>query len=327
MKLAKLFAESGAAAVHLEDQLHGGKKCGHQSGKVVVPTKDHIDRLVATRLQWDILGSNNILIARTDAESARLLSSTSDPRDHQDLLGASNKACGISLSQHLSDLKSKGATPAQLACDEEEWLETAELMTFEQAAARHIETQKGSATAEKFVERTKGLTIFQARSLAQELCGETLHWDCEAVRTTEGFYRTRGGIDAAVRRAIAYAPYADMLWLETSQPTLVEASDYARQIRNVCPDKMLVYNLSPSFNWTAQGFDDGRLRSFIWDLAKEGFALQLISLAGLHSSGLGMWELAKAYKDDGMLAYVNLVQRPERELGCDVLTHQKWYVA
>ncbi|KAH0076981.1 isocitrate lyase, partial [Aureobasidium melanogenum] len=124
--------------------------------------------------------------------------------------------------------------------------------------------------------------------------------------------------------AIEFAPFADLLWLETGDPSVQKAAGFAKEIREVHPGKKLVYNLSPSFNWMGHGFSEDQLKNFIWDLGKEGFVLQLISLAGLHSTATISNELAKGFKTDGMLAYVNLVQRRERELGCDVLTHQKW---
>jgi len=115
-----------------------------------------------------------------------------------------------------------------------------------------------------------------------------------------------------------------MLWLETKKPDIEEARAFARRIRAKSPGKWLVYNLSPSFNWSAHGYSDADLKNFIWDLAKEGFVLQLISLAGLHADAVVMAELAQRYKTEGMLAYVELIQRKEKEIGCDVLTHQKW---
>lgn len=132
---------------------------------------------------------------------------------------------------------------------------------------------------------------------------------------------------AAIKRSLAFAPYADMLWLETKRPSLTQARDFSRKIRapgGPGEGKWLVYNLSPSFNWLAEGFDDAHLKSFVWDMAKEGFVLQLISLAGLHSGAAATYELSKAFKTEGMKAYVELVQKKEKEIGCDVLTHQKW---
>lgn len=131
-------------------------------------------------------------------------------------------------------------------------------------------------------------------------------------------------MEAATKRALAFGPYADLLWVETGDPNVSVAAKLGRAVREVYPGKGLVYNLSPSFNWMAHGFTPETLKSFIWDIAKEGFVLQLISLAGLHSTATISNELAKAFKKDGMKAYVDLVQRREKELGCDVLTHQKW---
>ncbi len=129
---------------------------------------------------------------------------------------------------------------------------------------------------------------------------------------------------AATKRAIEFAPYSDLLWLETADPNVEKGAKFAGEIRTAHPGKQLVYNLSPSFNWMGQGFNEESLKSFIWDLAKHGFVLQLISLAGLHSTATITAELSRDFKTDGMLAYVKLVQRREKDLGVDVLTHQKW---
>jgi len=149
-------------------------------------------------------------------------------------------------------------------------------------------------------------------------------FDWDAPRTREGFYHYKAGLPAATKRAIEFAPYADLCWLETATPNVEKAAGFAKDIRDKHPGKKLVYNLSPSFNWMAQGFDESSLKSFIWDLPKYGFVLQLVSLAGLHSTAAVSNELSKAFATDGMLAYVNLIQKREKELGVDVLTHQKW---
>jgi isocitrate lyase len=177
---------------------------------------------------------------------------------------------------------------------------------------------------EHYREAASGKSNTEARNIAASIVGSEIDWDWDSPRTREGYYHTTGGIDTAVSRALAFAPYADLIWLETKTPDLKQAQSFARRIREKFPGKWLVYNLSPSFNWSAHGYSDADLKRFIWDLAQEGFVLQLVSLAGLHSNAVGFAELAQRFKTDGMLAYVETVQRKEKEMGCDVLTHQKW---
>lgn len=170
-------------------------------------------------------------------------------------------------------------------------------------------------------------SISDSRLLAKELLGREVFFSWDIPRTREGYYHYRAGLPAAIKRSLAFAPYADLLWLETKRPSVAEAVGFARQVRapgGPGEGKWMVYNLSPSFNWLSEGFSEAQLKSFVWDLAKEGFVLQLVSLAGLHSGAAVTCELARRFKTDGMLAYVELVQRREKELGCDVLTHQKW---
>lgn len=187
---------------------------------------------------------------------------------------------------------------------------------------------------QEHVQQNPNTSLTQRSRLAASLSpSETApSFSIDIPRTREGFYHYRAGLHAATKRAIEFAPYADLLWLETADPSVEKAAGFAREIKAATEGmglggkggKSLVYNLSPSFNWAGHGFTNSALRDFIWDLGREGFVLQLISLAGLHSTATITNELSKGFKKDGMLAYVDLVQRREKELGCDVLTHQKW---
>lgn len=328
MKLAKLFAENGAAAVHFEDQMHGGKKCGHLAGKVLVPTGEHINRLKAARFQWDVMGTENLVLARTDSESGKLLSSSIDVRDHEFILGVADPSVE-SLAETLATMEAKGASGAEIDAFEAQWVKSTKLVTFDEAAVAHFkahnvsDSQIESYTSAVAADRDMGITA--RRKLASAITPSApVYWNWDIPRTREGFYHFRAGMPAATKRALAFAPYADMLWVETGDPNVQVCRDLGRAVRSRYPGKPLVYNLSPSFNWMAHGFTQETLKSFIWDIAKEGFVLQLVSLAGLHSTATISSELARRFKTDGMGAYVEVVQRREKELGVDVLTHQKW---
>lgn len=196
------------------------------------------------------------------------------------------------------------------------------------AAVSHFQNEGLSqAQIGEYIQKVSGdrnMPLGQRRVLAAKYTNTQIFFSWDIPRTREGYYHYRAGITAATKRAIAFAPYADLLWLETPKPDVAVAAAFAKEIRTAFPGKQLVYNLSPSFNWTRQSFSAEALKSFIWDLARHGFVLQLVSLAGLHSTAAATAELSRAFRDDGMLAYVDLVQNRERELGVDVLTHQKW---
>ena len=230
-ELMKAMIEAGAAAVHFEDQLASAKKCGHMGGKVLVPTQEFIQKLIAARLAADVMGVPTILIARTDANGAGLLTSDIDERDRPFLTGG---------------------------------------------------------------------------------------------RTSEGFFAVKEGLDQAISRGLAYAPYADMIWCETSEPNLEEAARFAHAIHAQYPGKLLAYNCSPSFNWKKK-LDESTIAKFQKELALMGYKFQFITLAGFHVLNLGMFELAQAYRDSGMTAYSRLQEiefEREADSGYRAVKHQ-----
>ncbi|CAL9728763.1 mitochondrial 2-methylisocitrate lyase Icl2p [Monosporozyma unispora] len=329
MKLAKLFVEKGAAAIHLEDQLVGGKRCGHLGGAVLVPTSTHLTRLLATRFQWDVMGAENLIIARTDSCNSKLLSSSSDPRDHKYIKGIITPYT-VPWSEEVTALETQKAPQRQIGDAEQEWYTKNTLYTVDEA----VKLQMNSADFAKYVNLTQKvmkdlkrnyLSIRERLQISQQVNPtNNVIFDYESPRTKEGYYMFNGCMDAAIERTKLFAPFADMLWLETKTPNLDQAKSFAQEIHKDWPNSKLVYNLSPSFNWSEHGFTNETLQSFIWDLAKEGFILQLVSLAGLHVDGISFWELAKMFETQGMKAYIDLVQQKEKDLKCDLLTHQKW---
>jgi isocitrate lyase len=230
-ELMRAMIEAGAAGVHFEDQLAAEKKCGHLGGKVLVPTSQFIRTLGAARLAADVLNVPTVLIARTDALSATLLTSDVDEVD----------------------------------------------APF-----------------------------------------------CTGKRTAEGFFEVQDGLDAAIGRSLAYAPYADVLWFETSTPDLGEAREFAQAIHERHPRKLLAYNCSPSFNWK-KALSDDEIASFQQQLGEWGYRFQFITLAGFHSLNAGMFELARGYRERGMTAYVELQQREFalEEVGYTATKHQR----
>ena len=214
-ELMRSMIEAGAAGVHYEDQLASEKKCGHLGGKVLVPTGQFIRTLTAARLAADVAGVPSVLIARTDALSATLLTSDHDPRDREFVTGE---------------------------------------------------------------------------------------------RTTEGFFHVRDGIEPAIQRSLAYAPYADVLWFETSTPDMDDAKKFAEAIHAEFPGKLLAYNCSPSFNWK-KALDDDQIARFQKDLGAMGYKFQFVTLAGFHALNASMFELARGYAENGMTAYVELQEK------------------
>ena len=232
-ELMKAMIEAGAACVHFEDQLSSVKKCGHLGGKVVVPTSEFIQKLIAARLAADVMGVPVLVMARTDANSAGLLTSDVDPRDRE---------------------------------------------------------------------------------------------FCTGKRTVEGFFEVRCGIEAAIARGIAYAPYVEMLWCETAEPNLEEARRFAEGVHREHPGKMLAYNCSPSFNWKKK-LDDATIAKFQRELAAMGYKYQFVTLAGFHAMNLSLFELSRAYKDRGMAAYSRLQEKEfarEHEYGYGAVKHQRF---
>jgi isocitrate lyase len=231
-ELMKAMIRAGAAGVHFEDQLASVKKCGHMGGKVLVPTQEAVQKLVAARLAADVMGVPTIVLARTDAEAADLLTSDVDENDKPFLTGE---------------------------------------------------------------------------------------------RTPEGFFKTRKGIDQAISRGLAYAPYADMVWCETGTPDLKFAKKFAEAIRKKFPGKLLSYNCSPSFNWK-KNLDDRTIAKFQRELGAMGYKYQFITLAGIHNMWFNMFDLAQEYVKRGMTAYVEKVQEPEfaaRDRGYTFVSHQQ----
>jgi len=319
MKLMKLFIEAGAAGVHFEDQKPGTKKCGHMGGKVLVSTQEHVDRLIAARLTADILGTNTIVVARTDAEAASLLDSNIDSRDHPFILGVTNPA----IKTFLRDLSSQQS---------QKWMEQAHLMTFSEAVEDHILHLNVSNYRKKaMLQQWKSndphtLSNTNARNLSDRIIGKpnSVYFNWELCRVREGYYRIRPGITYCIQRALAYAPHADLIWMETAVPCIKDARIFSNGVKKVYPHQMLAYNLSPSFNWDASGLTDSQLATFNDELGKLGFTWQFITLAGFHSDGLVVTQLARSFSKSGIISYVQNIQRMERKENVDLLRHQKW---
>jgi len=309
MKLAKMFIENGAGGIHIEDQKPGTKKCGHMGGKVLVSTQEHVQRLIAIRLQADVLNSPLVLVARTDGEAATMIDSNIDPIDHPHIKGATIK--GV---EPLYESIKKGT--------DKDWEERAGAMTFPDAVAKALKAKGQDAS--KWLKDSLKMSLDQMMSAAAAMGLGECYFDWNSARSVEGYFRIKGSTDFCIQRAIAFAPYADCIWMETGKPILAQATQFATEVRKAVPHQMLAYNLSPSFNWDTAGMTDAQMESFIWDLAKLGFCWQFITLAGFHCDALSIDLFARDYAKRGAAAYVQLIQRKERENKVETLTHQKW---
>lgn len=364
--LIRRFVEAGVPGYHIEDQRPGTKKCGHQGGKVLVPSDEQIKRLNTARFQLDIMGVPGIIVARTDAEAANLIDSRADERDQPFLLGVTNlkipsyKSCFLAMvrsfyeagitqlnghllyalpegeyatatswleRQGILALISEAVSTWQQEGDEvidalfdkvesrfvEAWQNDAGLETYGEAVAdllefREREGEPLEMSAAEWREFAATAPLYEARRKAQELRADA-GWDCERAKTPEGYYQLRGGIPYAIAKSLAAAPFADLLWMETKTADLADAKQFADAIHAVYPDKMLAYNLSPSFNWDTTGMSDDEMRRFPEELGKMGFVFNFMTYGGHQIDGVAAEEFAGALKQDGMLSLARLQRK------------------
>jgi isocitrate lyase len=364
--LIRRFVEAGVPGYHIEDQRPGTKKCGHQGGKVLVPSDEQIKRLNAARFQLDVMRVPGIIVARTDAEAANLIDSRADERDQPFLLGATNlkipsyKSCFLAMMRSFYDRgvkelnghllywlpegeyatatdwleghgilkliaeaaeawRSDGDPSNDALYDDvesqfiEAWEEDAGLKTYNEAVADLMEFAEGdgepfSMSAAEWRQFAERASLYTAGEKAREL-GIDAKWDCELAKTPEGYYQLRGGIPYAIAKQLAAAPFADLLWMETKTADLADARQFAEAIHAEFPDKMLAYNLSPSFNWDTTGMTDEEMRAFPEELGKMGFVFNFITYGGHQVDGVASEEFATALRQDGMLALARLQRK------------------
>lgn len=264
-------------------------------------------------------------VARTDSEAATLITSSIDPRDHAFIIGTTNPSLPP-LNDLMVAAESAGKAGAELQAIEDDYVARANLKTFPAAVVEAINASsiadKAGAVA-KFTTGAHGKGISELRPLARSILGSDIFFDWAGPRTREGYYRYQGGVESSINRAVAYAPFADLIWMESKLPDYAQAKTFADGVRSVWPEQKLAYNLSPSFNWKT-AMPRVEQETYIQRLGELGYCWQFITLAGLHTTALISDTFAKNFARVGMRAYGEYVQEPEMENKVDVVTHQKW---